>query len=44
MSCCVKANLSWTGLLVEPNSGAYSLLRTRNRRATTINSCLAVNK
>jgi hypothetical protein len=39
-----QANLSWTGLLVEPNSGAYKLLQTRNRRASTINSCLAVHK
>jgi hypothetical protein len=38
------ANASWTGLLVEPNIGAYNLLTKRNRRAHSIHACLAVER
>merc|ERR1711874_841600 len=38
----LEVNSNWTGLLVEPNKGAYNLLISRHRRATAINCCLAV--
>ena len=34
---------NWTGLLVEPNSKAYSDLISKNRKAYSINSCLSVD-
>ena len=40
----MQAKANWTGLLVEPNIGAYNLLVTRNRKAHAIHSCLAVEK
>ncbi|XP_013417606.1 uncharacterized protein LOC106178802 [Lingula anatina] len=32
----------WTGLLVEPDSKAYSLLQKRKRKAYTANACLCI--
>ena len=40
----LQANASWTGLLVEPNLGAFRRLEKRNRRAHSIHACLAVDK
>ncbi|KAL5003949.1 hypothetical protein ScPMuIL_017405 [Solemya velum] len=34
---------NWTGLLIEPDPIAYNLLRTKHRKAYSINSCLAAN-
>jgi len=39
-----EANHNWTGLLVEPVPGAYEFLKLRNRNASTIQTCLAVEK
>ncbi|KAL5004841.1 hypothetical protein ScPMuIL_018297 [Solemya velum] len=33
----------WTGLLIEPDPIAYTLLKTKHRKAYAINSCLAAN-
>ena len=38
----LEAKYNWTGLLVEPNSGAFKKLVTRNRRAYSVHSCLSV--
>ena len=38
----LEANYNWTGLLVEPNSGAFKKLVTRNRKAYSVHSCLSV--
>jgi len=38
----LEANASWTGLLVEPNIKAFRQIQQRNRKAHTINACLAV--
>ena len=38
----LEAKYNWTGLLVEPNSGAFKKLVTRNRKAYSIHSCLSV--
>ena len=37
-----QTKYNWTGLLVEPNSGAYQQLVGRRRRAHCVRSCLAV--
>ena len=37
-----QTKYNWTGLLVEPNSGAYQQLVGRHRRAHCVHSCLAV--
>ncbi|KAL5016063.1 hypothetical protein ScPMuIL_005652 [Solemya velum] len=34
---------NWTGLLIEPDPIAYTLLQTKHRKAYSINSCLAAN-
>lgn len=39
----LETQLGWSGLLVEPNLGAYDLLVTKKRNAYNINSCLATN-
>ena len=36
--------LGWTGLLVEPNSAAFNLLQSKNRKATLVNACLSVHR
>ena len=38
----LEAKYNWTGLLVEPNSGAFKKLVTRNRKAFSVHSCLSV--
>lgn len=38
----LEANASWTGLLVEPNIKAFTKIQQRNRKAHSINACLAV--
>ena len=38
----LEAKYNWTGLLVEPNSGAFNKLVTRNRKAHSVHSCLSV--
>ena len=38
----MQANASWTGLLVEPNIKAFTKIQQRNRKAHSINACLAV--
>lgn len=38
----LEAKYNWTGLLVEPNSGAFKKLITRNRRSYSVHSCLSV--
>ena len=40
----MQVTANWTGLLVEPNIGAYTTLLSRNRKAHSIHSCLAVEK
>jgi len=40
----LETSANWTGLLVEPNIGAYNILLTRNRRAHSIHACLAVER
>ena len=40
----LEVTANWTGLLVEPNIGAYSSLLKRNRKAHSIHSCLAVER
>jgi len=40
----LEVTANWTGLLVEPNIGAYTTLLSRNRKAHSIHSCLAVEK
>ena len=37
-----KAMYNWTGLLVEPNSGAFKELLTKKRKSHSIHSCLSV--
>lgn len=37
----LETQLGWTGLLVEPNKGAFDLLVTKKRNSYSINSCLA---
>ncbi len=39
-----QATMSWTGLLVEPNSQAFNTLKSRNRKSTLINSCLSIHR
>ena len=39
---CHQTKYNWTGLLVEPNSGAYQQLVGRRRRAHCVHSCLAL--
>ncbi|KAL5004768.1 hypothetical protein ScPMuIL_018224 [Solemya velum] len=34
---------NWTGLLIEPDPVAYTLLQTKHRKAYSINCCLAAN-
>ena len=41
---CIQTQLGWSGLLVEPNPGAYDLLVAKKRNAYSINSCLATNR
>jgi len=39
----LETQLGWSGLLVEPNRGAYDLLVAKKRNAHSISSCLATN-
>ena len=36
--------LNWTGLLIEPSSENYAKLRSKHRRAYSINSCITASK
>jgi len=36
--------LGWTGLLVEPNKGAFNILTSKHRNAYSINSCLSTKR
>jgi hypothetical protein len=40
----LEAEHGWTGVLVEPNVKAYRQLRARNRKAYSVNACLALDK
>jgi len=40
----LEVKLNWTGLLVEPNEGAFDILKKRNRKAKSINSCISINR
>ena len=39
---CLQAAANWTGLLVEPNIKAFREIQQKNRKAHSINACLAV--
>lgn len=38
----MQATANWTGLLVEPNIGAFRDIQQKNRKAHSINACLAI--
>ena len=38
----MQAAANWTGLLVEPNIRAFGDIQQKNRKAHSINACLAV--
>lgn len=39
-----EGKYNWTGILVEPNPDLYAELRSKNRRAKTIETCFSVTK
>eukprot|EP00090_Calanus_glacialis_P003721 TRINITY_DN12746_c0_g1_i7.p1 TRINITY_DN12746_c0_g1~~TRINITY_DN12746_c0_g1_i7.p1 ORF type:complete len:286 (+),score=67.91 TRINITY_DN12746_c0_g1_i7:32-889(+) len=40
----LETKLGWTGLLVEPNKGAFTVLQGKQRNTHSINSCLSTNR
>jgi len=40
----LETMLGWTGLLVEPNKGAFNILTSKQRNAHCINSCLSTKR
>ena len=34
---------NWRGILIEPHPGSYRILRSKNRKAFSLNSCLSTN-
>jgi len=40
----LETMLGWTGLLVEPNQGAFNILTSKHRNAHCINSCLSTKR
>jgi len=40
----LETMLGWTGLLVEPNKGAFNILTSKHRNAHCINSCLSTKR
>jgi len=40
----LEKNLSWKGLLIEPNKMAFNTLSSRNRKSQLLNACLSLHK
>jgi len=40
----LEKNLSWSGLLIEPNKMAFNSLASRNRKSQLLNACLSLHK
>ena len=42
-SLAFEKHRNWSGILIEPHPGSYKILRSKHRKAFSINACLSPN-